>query len=252
MSTRPAGEDLLRALESGEARAARRAEDGSWVPEAWVKEGILDLFRSGDVVAMGESPFARFRDKHTIPPRFLEPGVRVVPGGTSVRRGAHLGEGVVLMPPCYVNVGAYVGAGSMIDSHALVGSCAQVGERVHVGAATQIGGVLEPVGARPVVVEDDCFVGGNVGLYEGVLVRRRAVIAPGVLLSAGTRVYDLVNQRELEAPLEIPEGAVVVPGTRPASGVYARTRLLQVACALIVKVRDGKTDAATALEEALR
>jgi len=160
------------------------------------------------------------------------------------------------MPPMYVNIGAFVGAGSMIDSHALVGSCAQVGERVHVSAASQIGGVLEPAGARPVIVEDEAFLGACTGVFEGVLVGARAVVAAGVVLTAATRVFDLVRERELAGapgvPLEIPPGAVVVPGSRPASGTFARERGLSTACALIVKYRDARTDAATALEEALR
>ncbi|MCL4167755.1 UNVERIFIED_CONTAM: hypothetical protein GTU68_040970 [Idotea baltica] len=169
----------------------------------------------------------------------------MVPGGSAVRRGAHLGQGVVCMPPMYVNIGAFVGAGSMIDSHALVGSCAQVGESVHVSAAAQIGGVLEPPGARPVIIEDGCFLGGNTGLYEGVLLRERSVIAAGVVLTATTKVYDL-------APLEIPAGAVVVPGSRPATGAWAAERGLTMSCAIIPKYRDAGTASGTALEEALR
>jgi 2,3,4,5-tetrahydropyridine-2-carboxylate N-succinyltransferase len=182
--------------------------------------------------------------------------VRVVPGGSSVRRGAHLASGVVCMPPMFVNVGAFVGAGTMIDSHALVGSCAQIGERVHLSAAAQIGGVLEPANARPVIVEDDAFIGGNCGIYEGVLVRKGAVIAAGVVLTAATPVFDLAHNVELtgtrENPLEIPERAVVIPGTRPVKSAWGRERGLQSACALIVKYRDEKTDRATALEDALR
>lgn len=248
--------EFLAALESGELRAASRDAEGTWHANPEVKEGILELFRRGKIQKLGVTPFAAFRDKDTLPTRHFDAAskVRVVPGGTSVRRGAHLAQGVVLMPPAYVNVGAYVGEGSMIDSHALVGSCAQVGARVHVGAASQIGGVLEPIGATPVVIEDDVFVGGNVGVYEGVLVRERAVLAPGVILSGGTRVFDLVNERELSSGsgLEIPAGAVVVPGARPATGAFAREAGLTVACALIVKIRDANTDAATTLEDALR
>jgi 2,3,4,5-tetrahydropyridine-2,6-dicarboxylate N-succinyltransferase len=255
------GEALLDALETGEVRVAERAADGTWNVHAWVKEAILDIFRSSPVVAIG-SPAARelwpFVDKQALAPRSFGPedGVRIVPGGSSVRRGAHLARGVICMPPMYVNVGAFVGAGTMIDSHALVGSCAQVGERVHVSAAAQIGGVLEPVGARPVIIEDDVLLGGNTGVYEGVLVRRGAVLAAGVVLTASSVVYDLVQGRELRGtraqPLEIPERAVVVPGTRPAPSDWARERGLGLACAVIVKVRDEKTDRATALEDALR
>lgn len=251
---RPRGDELLDALESGEVRVAERGADGAWTVHGWVKEGILELFRSSGVVAQGE-----FVDKAAFPARrfAVEDGVRLVPGGSSVRRGAHVARGVVCMPPMYVNVGAFVGAGTMVDSHALVGSCAQIGERVHLSAAAQVGGVLEPVGARPVIVEDDVLVGGGTGLYEGVLVRRRAVIAAGVVLTGSTVLYDLVHGRELrgrgaEAPLEVPEGAVVVPGARPAGGDFARERGLSMACALIVKYRDERTDRATALEEALR
>ena len=261
MSARLRGVALLDALERGEVRVAERAADGSWHVHAWVKEEILEIFRSSPVVAVGTDAARElwpFVDKAALPPRRFDAdgGVRLVPGGSSVRRGAHVASGVVCMPPMYINVGAFVGAGSMIDSHALVGSCAQIGERVHVSAAAQIGGVLEPIGARPVIVEDDVLVGGNTGLYEGVLVREGAVIAAGVVLTAGTPIYDLVHERELrgtpDAPLEIPAGAVVVPGTRPASGAWGKQHGLSVACALIVKYRDASTDRATALEDALR
>lgn len=246
------GEALLDALERGEVRVAEPLAD-SWRVNAWVKEEILRLFRESPV---GESD--GFVDKVVFPVRRFEAdsGVRLVPGGSAVRRGAHVAAGCVLMPPCYVNVGAYVGPGSMIDSHALVGSCAQIGARVHVSAGAQIGGVLEPVGSRPVIVEDDVVVGGQCGLYEGVLVRERAVLGAGVILTASTPVYDLVEERELrsgkQTPLEIPAGAVVIPGSRPAASDWARERELSLACALIVKYRDSKTDAATALESALR
>ena len=262
------GVELLEALEAGEVRAAEPTSDG-WVVHAWVKEAILDLFRSSEIVPQGVEiagaeleQLARgrhaFRDKGPLTVRrFTEKhDVRLVPGGSAVRRGSYLGPGVVCMPPMYVNVGAFVGAGSMIDSHALVGSCAQVGEGVHVSAAAQIGGVLEPAGARPVIVEDGAFVGGNTGVYEGVLVGARAVLAAGVVLASGTVVHDLVNETVLRgapgAPLSIPPGAVVVPGARALSGDYAREHGLSAACALIVKYRDEKTDAATALEESLR
>jgi len=182
--------------------------------------------------------------------------VRLVPGGSCVRDGAYLGEGVVVMPPAYINIGAYVGADTMVDSHALVGSCAQIGERVHLSAAAQIGGVLEPVGGLPCIVEDDALIGGNCGIYEGTIVRRRAVIGSGVILNGSTPVYDLVNdtvyRRTGAVPLDIPEGAVVVPGSRRLGGDFANEHGLQIATPLIVKYRDDKTDAVTALEDALR
>ena len=257
---RPSGEALLDALEAGEVRVAEPAgEEGGWVVQAWVKEGILEIFRSADVVEVGaERELWPFVDKEPFGVRHFdrESGVRLVPGGSSVRRGAFVGADCVLMPPCYVNVGAWVGSGTMIDSHALVGSCAQVGARVHISAAAQIGGVLEPVGSRPVIVEDDVLVGGQSGVYEGVRVGARAVLGAGVILTATTRVYDLVEECELsgtaDAPLEIPPGAVVVTGTRPAKGDYAREHGLTQGCALIVKYRDASTDARSALEDALR
>jgi 2,3,4,5-tetrahydropyridine-2-carboxylate N-succinyltransferase len=191
-------------------------------------------------------------DKAAYPPRHftMADNVRLVPGGNAVRRGAFMGKGTVVMPPAYVNVGAYVDSGTMVDSHALVGSCAQIGARVHLSAAAQIGGVLEPAGAVPVVVEDDVFVGGLVGLFEGIVVRRRAVLASGVVITGSTVIYDLVNSRELRK--EVPEGAVVVPGSRPASGGFAHKHGLNVSAPMIVKYRDERTDAATCLEEALR
>ncbi|MCY3001772.1 MAG: 2,3,4,5-tetrahydropyridine-2,6-dicarboxylate N-succinyltransferase [Planctomycetota bacterium] len=262
MSERFTGTALLDALEQGRVRVAERAADGTWSVHAWVKEEILALFRASPLVESSAGSLT-FVDKRDIGPRSfsLADKVRVVPGGSSVRRGAFLAPGVIVMPPAYVNVGAFVDEGSMVDSHALVGSCAQIGKRVHLSAACQIGGVLEPAGARPVIIEDDAFVGGNTGVYEGVLVRRGAVLASGVILSASTVVYDVPNQRELrgsrETPLEIPENAVVVPGTRALArdGVadsWAALRHVQIACAVIVKYRDAKTDRATALEEALR
>ncbi len=242
---------LLAALERGEARAARKDPDGAWRANVWVKTAILAGFRSTATVPMDGWPTPAF-DRAAFPARDfrLEDGVRLVPGGSSVRRGARLAPGVVVMPPAYVNVGAFVDEGTMVDSHALVGSCAQVGRRVHLSAAVQVGGVLEPAGAAPVVVEDDAFVGGMCGLFEGVVVRSRAVLAPGVLLTASTRIYDLVHGRELTR--EVPEGAVVVPGARPASGAFAQARGLSLAAPCIVKYRDQGTDAATTLEEALR
>jgi 2,3,4,5-tetrahydropyridine-2-carboxylate N-succinyltransferase len=258
-------EQLLQALERGEVRAADRADDGRWTAVPWVKRGILLGFRVGRTIAMPdegdaanpERP-AAFFDKHTIPPRALtlRDGVRVVPGGTSIRRGAYVAPGVVCMPPAFINVGAYVGAGTMVDSHALVGSCAQIGERVHLSAAAQIGGVLEPVNATPVVVEHDAIVGGNCGVYEGTIVRERAVLAAGVVLTRGTPVFDLVRERVYRAdagqPLEIPAGAVVVPGARAVRGEWAAGEGLSLQTPIIVKYRDEKTDLATALEQWLR
>jgi 2,3,4,5-tetrahydropyridine-2-carboxylate N-succinyltransferase len=242
---------LLQALETGAARAAQRDADGVWQANFWVKTAILAGFKSTATALVPGWPSPSY-DRTAFPPRSfnLADGVRMVPGGSSVRRGAYLAPGVVIMPPAYVNVGAFVDEGTMVDSHALVGSCAQIGKRVHLSAAAQVGGVLEPAGALPVVVEDDAFVGGLCGLFEGVIVRRRAVLAPGVVLSASTRIYDLVQGRELTR--EVPEGAVVVPGSRPASGAFAQGRGLCLAAPCIVKYRDGSTDAATTLEEALR
>ncbi len=256
-------EQLLTALERGDVRAAERGADGRWRAVAWVKQGILLAFRVGRIVDMtpaggGAHAAFQFFDKHTVPPRALrlESQVRVVPGGSTIRRGAYLAPGVVCMPPMYVNVGAHVGAGTMVDSHALVGSCAQVGERVHLSAAAQVGGVLEPVNASPVVVEDDAVVGGNCGVYEGTVVRARAVLAAGVVLTRGTPVYDLVREAVYrgtpDAPLEIPEGAVVVPGARRVKGSWAEAEGLSVQTPVIVKYRDERTDVSTALERWLR
>lgn len=261
---RAAVDELLTLLESGAVRAAARDSDGEWHAVAWVKRGILLGFRAGSmvdmsVVASGDPATTfSFFDKDTYPPRVLQlsDGVRIVPGGSSIRRGAYVARSVVCMPPSYINVGAYVGAGSMIDSHALVGSCAQVGERVHVSAAAQLGGVLEPINASPVVIEDDVVVGGNCGVYEGTVVRSRAVLGSGVILTRSTPVYDLVNEIVYRAsakqPLVIPTGAVVIPGARPASTVWARKMKLSLSTPIIVKYRDERTDAATALEDSLR
>ena len=255
-------EALLGALERGEIRAAERGQDGVWRAVPWVKRGILLGFRVGRLVDMsvGGAGGATlpFFDKHTYPLQSFaaERGVRLVPGGSSVRRGAYLASGVVCMPPMYVNVGAWIGSGTMVDSHALVGSCAQVGERVHLSAAAQIGGVLEPVNASPVVVEDDVLVGGNCGVYEGTIVRARAVLAAGVVLTRGTPVYDLVHERIIRAeegrPLEIPSGAVVVPGARQVAKGWGAEQGIALQTPVIVKNRDERTDVATALEGWLR
>jgi 2,3,4,5-tetrahydropyridine-2-carboxylate N-succinyltransferase len=255
---RRAVDRLLAALENGEVRAAE-PRGGDWVVHRWVKRGILLAFRLGENAPSGSPETFHFRDRDTLPtwdPNLVERNVRLVPGGTTVRRGAHLANGVVVMPPAYVNVGAFVGEGSMIDSHALVGSCAQVGRAVHLSAAAQLGGVLEPIGALPVIVEDEAFIGGGCGIYEGTRIGARAVLAPGVILSRGVRLYDLVLEEVHSAgenrPLVVPEGAVVVPGCRPASGAFAQGQGLTVQTPLIVKYRDATTDAALTLEEALR
>lgn len=204
---------LKGALERGEVRAAERGSDGVWRVNTWVKAGILLGFRIGRIAVFPEAGPLRFLDKDTYGVRRFQPedGVRVVPGGSSIREGAYLAQGVVCMPPMYVNAGAFVDQGTMIDSHALIGSCAQIGKRVHISAAAQIGGVLEPAGALPVIIEDDVLVGGNCGVYEGTIVRERAVLAPGTVLSGGTIVHDLVRNRSYrrqgDAPLEIPAGA---------------------------------------------
>ena len=248
---------FLAELEKGTVRAATRDADGIWNVEKWVKEGILAAFKFG-VLAEFASGSLSFIDKDTIPARRfkVQDGVRIVPGGSSIRRGAYVGKGVVMMPPAFVNIGAFVDEETMIDSHALVGSCAQIGKRVHLSAGAQIGGVLEPVGNIPVVIEDDVVVGGNCGIYEGTIVRGRAVIGAGVVLTGSTPVYDVVRgqiyRRTPERSLEIPFGAVVVPGSRPMKGNFAEKHSLEIVTPVIIKYRDEKTDSSTALEEALR
>lgn len=254
-------DDLLSALEAGEVRAAERDDSGEWKAVPWVKRGILLGFQVGTLTDMsqdGATPVFRFFDKDTYPPRrlTLSDGIRVVPGGSTIRRGAYVAAGVVCMPPMYVNVGAHIGKGTMVDSHALVGSCAQIGERVHLSAAAQIGGVLEPVNASPVVIESDVIIGGNCGIYEGTVVRERAVIGAGVVLTRGTPVFDLVRETvyrgTAERPLEIPSDAVVVPGARKVSSRWGEGEGLSLQTPVIVKYRDDKTDSATALEGWLR
>jgi len=247
-----AHEALLHALEQGQVRAAERSADGTWRAVPWVKRAILLGFKNGTLVSFPNGEQAPFFDKQSYPLRALriEDKVRLVPGGSSIRRGAFVAAGVVVMPPAYINVGAFVDEGTMVDSHALVGSCAQVGKNVHLSAGAQIGGVLEPINQSPVVVEDNVFVGALCGVFEGFVVRERAVLAAGVVLTSATVVYDLVHGTEHRS--EIPAGAVVVPGSRPASGAFAKERGLQVAAPMIVKYRDARTDAGTALEGALR
>jgi len=246
------------ALARGEIRAAERNPAGEWRVNAWVKQGILLGFRMGTLTDMSAHETLRFFDKDTWPvrPTTTNDRVRIVPGGSSIRDGAYVAPGVVCMPPMYVNVGAYVDEGTMIDSHALVGSCAQVGKRVHLSAAAQVGGVLEPVGAMPVIVEDDVLVGGGCGIYEGTLVRERAVLAAGTILTGSTPVYDVVRHQIYRRPpggvLEIPAGAVVVPGGRALREGSGAEWGLSLYAPVIVKYRDERTDAATQLEEALR
>jgi 2,3,4,5-tetrahydropyridine-2-carboxylate N-succinyltransferase len=248
---------FLAELEKGALRAATRDADGIWKAERWVKEGILAAFRFGVLTEFASGSLS-FVDKDTIPARRfkVQDGIRIVPGGSSIRRGAYIGKGVVIMPPAYVNIGAFVDEETMIDSHALVGSCAQIGKRVHLSAGAQIGGVLEPVGSLPVIIEDDVVVGGNSGIYEGTIVRSRAVIGAGVVLTASTPVYDSVRgqiyRRSADRPLEIPFAAVVIPGARPMKGSFGEQHGLHIATPIIVKYRDEKTDSGTALEEALR
>ncbi len=250
-------EEFKAALRTGAIRSAEPGDDGEWRTNAWVKQGILLGFRMGAMVDMSDGAF-RFFDKETYPvrPMTLEDRVRIVPGGSTIRDGSYVAPGVVLMPPCYVNVGAFVDVGTMIDSHALVGSCAQIGKRVHISAAAQIGGVLEPVNANPVIIEDDCLIGGNTGVYEGVIVRSKVVLASGVILTRSTPVFDLVNETVIkstpEKSLEIPSGAVVVQGSRQIKSGFGKDQGLSLYAPVIVKYRDEKTDAATKLEDYLR
>jgi len=249
------------ALSAGSVRAAERDASSpiGWRVNAWVKQGILLGFRFGDTIdASMDHGRVPFYDKDTLPLKKpgLSAGVRIVPGGSAVRDGAYLAPGVICMPPMYVNIGAWVGEGSMIDSHALVGSCAQVGARVHVSAAAQIGGVIEPVGALPVIVEDDVLVGGNAGIYEGAIVKARAVVAAGTILTGSTPVYDLVRGEIIrptaDRPLVVPEGAVVVPGARAVTTGKGVEWGLSLATPVIVKYRDSRTDTRTELEAWIR
>lgn len=252
-------EEFKSALRTGEIRSAEKDSDGKWNANAWVKQGILLGFKMGKMVEMSlETETFKFFDKETYPlrPMTLEDKIRIVPGGSTIRDGSFVAENVVLMPPCYVNVGAFVDEGTMIDSHTLVGSCAQIGKRVHISAAAQIGGVLEPVNANPVIIEDDCLIGGNTGVYEGVIVREKAVLASGVILTRSTPVFDLVKGEILkstpEKSLEIPAGAVVVQGSRSITSGFGKENGLSLYAPIIVKYRDEKTDASTKLEDYLR
>lgn len=248
---------FMQLLNAGTIRAAGNV-GGTWKVNHWVKQGILLGFRLGELSDISINEQFRFFDKSTYPLKriTLDDGIREVPGGSAIRDGAFVARGVVCMPPMYINVGAYVDENTMVDSHALVGSCAQIGKRVHLSAASQIGGVLEPVGAMPVIIEDDVFIGGNCGIYEGTIVKRRAVIAAGVILTGGTAVYDAVHEKiyrkQADQPLIIPEGAVIVSGSRPMKNDWAKQQGLHISTPIIVKYRDDRTDASTALEESLR
>jgi len=253
--------DFRAELSSGRIRAATPDSTSStgWKVNSWVKKGILVGFRCGEITPFaGTDPLVPFFDKNTLPLKRLTSasGVRLAPGGSSIRDGAYVGPGVICMPPMFINVGAYVGGDSLIDSHALIGSCAQVGQRVHVSAGAQIGGVLEPIGAMPVIIEDDALVGGSTGIYEGAIVKSHAVIAAGTVLTRSTPVYDLPKRRLIstnkELPLIIPEGAVVVPGARAVSSDIGREWGLSLSTPVIVKYRDDKTDTGTELEAWLR
>jgi len=270
---RTAFAELRKALEAGTVRAAEpdAASPTGWRVNAWVKQGILLGFRFGDLVDMtpggaSSSPKGMpdeygalpFYDKDTMAVQRPGPGagIRIVPGGSAIRAGAFVAKGVICMPPMYINIGAYVGEGTLVDSHALIGSCAQIGSRVHVSAAAQVGGVLEPVGALPVIIEDDVLVGGNTGIYEGAVIKRRAVIAAGVVLTGSTPVYDLVKGTIIKPqtghPLVVPEGAVVVPGARAVTVGAGREWGLSLATPVIVKYRDDRTDTRTELESWIR
>lgn len=248
--------EVLAALETGELRVAEKT-GGEWKVNTWVKEVILAGFRLGKITDMSAGQFPFF-DKDTFPVRGFrqEDGVRIVPGGTSIRRGAYLAPGAIVMPPSYINVGAYVGEGTMVDSHVTIGSCAQVGCHIHISAATQIGGVLEPAGAMPTIIENGAFVGGNCGIYEGTIVREQAVIASGVIITASTALYDATTgefvPRNADGRVVVPRGAVVVSGSRPVSKGPGAGSGVSLYCPVIVKYRDDKTSGSVSLEELLR
>jgi 2,3,4,5-tetrahydropyridine-2-carboxylate N-succinyltransferase len=249
-TTTTAWERALNDLEEGKVRSANFI-DGKWIANTEIKALILEAFKAGYLKE--ENGFV---DKHNLSPQkfTVERGIRLVPGGTSVRRGSYIAKGVIIMPPSYINIGAFIDEGTMVDSHCLVGSCAQIGKRVHLSTAVQIGGVLEPIGASPVIIEDEAFIGAGAIIVEGIQVKRRAVIAPGVILSKGIPIYDLVNNRLLERFEPIPENAVVVPGNRPvnANSTWGRELGLTLQCAIIVKYRDEKSEASLVLEDFLR
>lgn len=248
--------EFVHLLNTGEVRSAEKV-NGSWQANSWVKKGILLGFRLGTIEDMSVNNF-KFFDKHTLhlKPMASEDGVRIVPGGSSIRNGCYVAKGVICMPPMYINIGAYVDENSLIDSHALVGSCAQLGKKIHLSAAAQIGGVLEPINSVPVIIEDEVMIGGNSGIYEGTIIQRRAVIGAGCILTGSTPVYDTVKgkiyRKTAEEPLVIPEGAVVVAGSRPLKAQFGIDNELSIYTPVIIKYRDEKTDASTALEESLR
>lgn len=246
-------QETLDKLQAGEIRAAEQLNNGDWQVNVEVKKAILEAFKAGVNIDYDEN-YVGFVDKHNLAPRKFSKldGVRMVPGGSSVRAGAYVAPSVIIMPPSYINTGAYVDEGTMVDSNALVGSCAQIGKNVHLSAGVQIGGVLEPVGMNPVIIEDDVFVSAGAIIVEGVIVGRRSVIAPSVSLSKGVRVYDSVNERMLDKGDKIPEGAIVVPGSRPINTNWSKSHGLQSYCPVIIKYRDDKSDKALTLEEALR
>jgi 2,3,4,5-tetrahydropyridine-2-carboxylate N-succinyltransferase len=256
---KPLLDRFLAALESGSIRSASKQPDGQWVAHQWVKRGILLCFRWGDTVDLSINRTFQFSDKDTLGTldlRACPTGPRVVPGGTTIRRGVYLGQRLVIGPPSFINIGAYVDDDTLIDSHALVGSCAQVGKRIHLSAAAQLGGVIEPPNATPVIVEDDVFIGGQCGVFEGTLIRSGAVLATGVVLTRGTPVYDLAREQvyraEGERPLIIPERAIVVPGARPARGAFAEKHGLSLQTPVIVRYREPGETGPLVLERDLR
>ncbi len=243
--------EFINLLNSGQIRAAEKS-DGEWLVNEWVKKGILLGFRLGEIIDMPYSDKKNFTDKSTYPEKYLNAssGIRLVPGGSSIRTGSYVAKGVTIMPPAYINVGAYVDEASMVDSHALVGSCAQIGKGVHLSAGAMIGGVLEPINANPVIVEDNAFIGGNTGLYEGVIVKSKAIIAPGTIITKGTPIFDATLNKFLDfkaSPI-IPENAVVVPGSRPLK----TNPEIHLYCPVIVKYRNDKSSASVELESLLR
>ena len=249
-------DEVMSALETGQLRVAEKV-DGVWKVNSWVKEVILAGFRLGKMCDMSEGRFPFF-DKDTFPPRRfgLGDGVRIVPGGSSVRRGAYVAPGAIVMPPSYINAGAFVDEGTMVDSHVTIGSCAQIGKHIHISAATQIGGVLEPAGAMPTIVEDGAFIGGNCGIYEGTIVRERAVIASGVIITSSTAIFDATRgeflDRNADGRVVVPEGVVVVSGSKPLSRGPAAGSGVSLYCPVIVKYRDDKTAGSVTLEDMLR